>query len=99
MPKTNAQYQQAWRQRRASKKLVLDRWREHNRLIITRQEDGGYRIQVEQSPEGRRLTAELAELCGESPDLFMEKLISEALGDMQGRFVPASKQVRKDERN
>ena len=106
MAKSNTERQQAWRDRnkadrdlRAWRKRILARWQEHNRLIVTRQPDGGYRIQIEQSPEGDRITAELAELCGESSHLFMERLIAEALGDMEGRFIPASERERKDERN
>ena len=99
MAKTNAELQQAWRDRNKAKreltawrKRILAQWQEHNRLIVTRQPDGGYRIQVEQSPEGERITAEVALLCGESPDRFLEMIVAEVLADMQGRFVPASEQ-------
>ena len=94
MARTNVQRQAAWRGRqkeaRGAHRDVLERWQEHNRFIVTKQADGGYKVGLETSPEGERLTAELAALCGLDPDAFLQRMVAELLvEEYGGRFVPA----------
>ena len=62
-----ARTRQRQKEYQAWKKQTLARWAEHNRLHVTRQEDGGFLIGIEQSPEAENVTAEIAELCGMDP--------------------------------
>lgn len=96
MAKTNAQRQTAWRNRqqekKAWKKQTLARWAEHNMLHVTKQEDGGFLIGIEQSSEGENVTAELAELCGMDPDTFLQTMIGEVLAQEGGEFRPVKRE-------
>ena len=73
------------------KKQIMARWAEHNKFHIARQEDGGFRIGLEQTPvEGERITAELAELCGMDPDTFVQTILGEVLTAEGGVWKPIS---------
>ena len=78
---------QAW------KKQAMARWLEHNKFHVARQEDGGFRIGLEQTPvEGERITAEIAERCGMDPDTFVQTMLAEVLAEMGGEWKPISEE-------
>ena len=59
---------------------------------IAKQEDGGFRIGLEQTPvEGERITAELAELCGMDPSTFIETILGEVLAQEGGQWKPVKR--------
>lgn len=75
------------------KARILARWAEHNKLHITRQDDGGFLIGIESTPvEGERVTKELAELCGQDPDTFVQTILGEVLAKEGGTWKPLSKE-------
>ena len=93
MAKTNGERQAAWRDVQREKKRILAAWGEHNKLHVTRQKDGGFRIGLEQTPvEGERITAELAELCGMDPDTFIETILGEVLVQEGGEWKPVKRE-------
>ena len=96
MAKTATERQAAWRRKVKSyqewKAHILAQWQEHNVFHYSKQEDGGIGIHLEQTAEGDRITAEIAELCGMDPDTVIQKMVGEVLAEMGGRFEPASKE-------
>ena len=86
-----ARTRQRQKEYQAWKKQTLARWAEHNRLHVTRQEDGGFLIGIEQSPEAENVTAEIAELCGMDPDTFLQTMIGEVLAKEGGEFRPVKR--------
>ena len=91
MVKTNTERQATWREVQLEKKRILAAWGEHNKFRVVRQEDGGFRIGLEQTPiEGERVTAELAELCGMDPDTFVQTILGEVLTAEGGVWKPIS---------
>ena len=89
----NRKSQETWREVRREKKRILAAWAEHNTFHITRQDDGGFRIGLEQTPvEGERVTRELAELCGMIPDAFVQTILGEVLAQEAGTWKPVSKE-------
>ena len=95
MAKTNTERQAAWRSRLKTyqewKAHMLARWREHNVLHQTKQADGGWRVSLEHSPEGDRITAELAELCGLDTDTVIQRFVGEVLTEDGWKWIPAKK--------
>ena len=72
---------------------ILAQWSEHNTFHVTKQEDGGFRIHLEQTPiEGERVTREIAEFCNLDPDTVIQKMVGECLAEMGGVWKPASKE-------
>ena len=71
---------------------LLARWMEHNLFHVTKQADGGWRISLEHTPEGDRITAEIAELCGLDPDTVIQRFVGETLVEMGGEWKPISKE-------
>ena len=96
MAKTGTERQATWRRKVKTyqewKAHTLAQWQEHNVFHYTKQEDGGWRISLEHTPEGDRITAEIAELCGLDPDTVIQKMVGEVLAEMGGKFEPASKE-------
>ena len=93
MAKTNTERQATWREVQREKKRILAAWAEHNTFHIARQEDGGFRIGLEQTPiEGERVTRELAELCGMDPDTFLQTMVGEVLAKEGGVWKPVSRE-------
>ena len=103
MPKTNTERQADWRRRMKTKKErlktcrewkshILARWREHNVFRYIKQEDGGIRILLEHSPEGDRITKEIAKLCGQNPDDVIQQMVGEILSGTGGVWIPAKKE-------
>ncbi len=92
MAKTNTERQATWRDLQREKKRILAAWGEHNMFHIAKQEDGGFRIGLEQTPvEGERITAELAELCGMDPSTFIETILGEVLAQEGGQWKPVKR--------
>ena len=89
----NRESQATWREVQREKKRILAAWAEHNKFHVARQEDGGFRIGLEQTPvEGERVTRELAELCGMDPDDFVQVILGEVLTKDGGVWKPVSKE-------
>ena len=96
MAKTNVERQAAWRARemeaRRAHRDIMERWQEQNRFVVTKQEDGGYKISLKTTVQGRRLTVDLAARCDLAPDAFLQQMVAEILMDEYGgRFLPARK--------
>ena len=70
---------------------ILAQWMEHNVFHRTKQEDGGWRISLEHTPEGDRITAELAELSGLDTDTVIQNMVGEVLTAEGGKWIPAKK--------
>ena len=89
----NRESQATWRDLQREKKRILAAWGEHNKFRVARQEDGGFRIGLEQTPvEGQRVTIQLAELCGMDPDDFVQTILGEVLAQEAGTWKPISKE-------
>ena len=89
----NRKSQITWRELQREKKRILAAWMEHNKFHVAKQEDGGFRIGLEQTPiEGERITTELAELCGMDPDTFVQTILGEVLTEDGGVWKPVSKE-------
>ena len=92
MAKTNVERQADWRELQLEKKRILAAWGEHNKFHVARQEDGGFRIGLEQTPvEGERITRELAEICGMDPDTFVQTILGEVLAKEGGVWKPVKR--------
>ena len=95
MAKTNVERQADWRELQLEKKRILAAWGEHNKFHVARQEDGGFRIGLEQTPvEGERITRELAELCGMDPDTFVQTILGEVLAKEGGVWKPVKREEK-----
>lgn len=88
----NRKGQATWRKKvkteQERKRHILAQWKEHNVIHWAKQEDGGFRISLEHTPEGDRITAEFAELCGMDPDTFVQTMVGETLVEMGGKWMP-----------
>ena len=71
---------------------LLARWLEHNVLHQTKQADGGWRVSLEHSPEGDRITAEIAKECGLDPDTVIQRFVGEVLTEEGGVWKPVNKE-------
>ena len=91
----NRRSQAAWRGRLKTyqewKKHTLAQWQEHNLISYTKQEDGGLRVSLEHTPEGDRITAELAEFSGLDRDTVIQQMVGEVLAQEGGVWIPAKK--------
>ena len=97
MAKTNTERQATWRELQLEKKRILAEWGEHNKFHVARQEDGGFRIGLEQTPiEGERVTREIAERCGMDPDDFVQTILGEVLMEMGGVWKPTKETQRQE---
>ena len=67
---------------------LLAQWAEHNTFHVEKQEDGGFRIKLEHSTEGDRITAEIAKHCGLDPDTVIQKMVGEVLTELGGKWIP-----------
>ena len=98
MAKTTTERQATWRHKVKTfqewKAHMLARWAEHNVLHYIRQEDGGIRILLEHTPEGDRITAELAKYSGLNPDTVIQQLVGEVLTENGGVWIPAKRKDR-----
>ena len=96
MAKTNTERQATWRHKVKTyqewKANTIAHWKEHNVFHYTKQEDGGIRISLEHTPEGDRITAMLAELCGMDPDTVIQKMVGEVLAAEGGVWIPAKRE-------
>ena len=94
----NRKSQAAWRARLKTyqewKAHILAQWQEHNVLHVTKQEDGGLLISLEHTPEGDRVTAEIAKLCGMDPDTIIQKMVGEVLAEEGGVWKPAKREEK-----
>ena len=94
----NRKSQAAWRDRLKThqewKKRTLAQWLDHNVLHKTKQEDGGWRISLEHTPEGDRVTAEIAEECGLDPDTVIQNMVGEVLTAEGGVWIPAKREEK-----
>ena len=95
MAKTNVQRQATWRAKLKTyqewKAHILAQWQEHNVFRIEKQSDGGFRVRLESTAEGDRITQELAELCGLDPDTVIQNMVGEILVEMGGKWIPAKR--------
>ena len=98
MAKTNTERQATWRNRVKTyqewKRHTMARWAEHNMFHVTKQEDGGFLISLEHTPEGDKITAELAEFCGLDPDTVIQQMVGAVLMEEDGIWIPAKKAGR-----
>ena len=98
MAKTSTERQATWRSRVKTyqewKTHILAQWQEHNVFHYTKQEDGGLLISLEHTPEGDKITAELAELCGLEPDTVIQKMVGEVLAAEGGKWIPAKREEK-----
>ena len=89
----NRKGQAAWRDRLKTyqewKEHILARWAEHNVFHVERQPDGGFRVSLEHSAEGDRITAELAKYCGLDKDTVIQQMVGEVLTEDGGVWIPA----------
>ena len=67
---------------------LLAQWSEHNTFHITEQSDGGFRVRLEHSAEGDRITAEISKLCGLDPHTVVQRFVGEAIVEMGGKWIP-----------
>ena len=74
------------------KRDIFARWQEHNVFHYIKQEDGGIRILLEHTPEGDRITAELARYCGLDPDTVIQQMVGEVLTENGGVWIPTKKE-------
>ena len=77
---------------------ILAQWQEHNVFHYTKQEDGGIMISLEHTPEGDKITAEIAKICGLDPDTVIQKMVGEVLAAEGGVWKPVSKERLEIER-
>ena len=76
------------------KRHTLARWKEHNMFHSTKQEDGGFMISLEHTPEGDKITAELAALSGLDPDTVIQQMVGEVLTEEGGVWIPAKREEK-----
>ena len=86
-----ARTRQRQKEYQAWKKQTLARWLEHHVFHKTKQADGGWRVSVEHTPEGDRITAEIAELCGLDSDTVIQRFVGEVLTQEGGVWIPTKK--------
>ena len=94
----NRKNQAAWRDRLKTyqewKAHTLAQWKEHNVFHYTKQEDGGIMISLEHTPEGDKITAELAALSGLDPDTVIQQMVGEVLTEEGGVWIPAKREEK-----
>ena len=95
MAKTATERQATWRKKVKSyqewKAHLLAQWQEHNVLHVTKQADGGWRIALEHTAEGDRITAWIALQCDLDPDTIIQNMVGEVLVEMGGKWIPTKK--------
>ena len=92
----NRKSQATWRAKLKTyqewKAHLLAQWAEHNTFHITKQPDGGFRVKLEHTAEGDRVTAEIAKHCGLDPHTVIQQMVGEVLTEMGGVWKPVKKE-------
>ena len=90
--KTKTETQATWRAKLKTyqqwKEHILAQWAEHNVFHVEKQEDGGFRVKLESTVEGDRITAEIGELCGLDYEDVIQKMVGEVLTEKGGKWIP-----------